>query len=131
MCVTCKIPLNVAESSRPTASVRSSGARSPRADDEAEVKDALVGQYGATVLGLPGAHGFDLTAYLVPLAAVLALAATLLTLLPRWRRSARAQDAAAPSPPASAPRTPHGWSQTWPASTGRPPPPALHPLQAR
>jgi hypothetical protein len=43
------------------------------------------------VLGLPSAHGFDLTVYLVPLAAFLALLATLAVLLPRWRRHARAQ----------------------------------------
>lgn len=99
MCVTCKIPLNVAESKqadRERAFIRREIANG---DTEAQVKDALVGQFGSTVLGLPGAHGFDLTAYLVPLAAVLALAATLLTLLPRWRRRARAQAAAAPSPP--------------------------------
>jgi hypothetical protein len=43
------------------------------------------------VLGLPGAHGFDLAAYLVPLAVVLALLAALALLLPRWRRRTRAQ----------------------------------------
>jgi cytochrome c-type biogenesis protein CcmH len=91
MCVTCKIPLIVAES--------------PQADRErvfikgligegetgAQIERALVSQYGPAALGLPSAHGFDLTAYLVPLAAVLALAATLALLLPRWRRHARAQ----------------------------------------
>ena len=99
MCVTCKIPLNVAESKqadRERAFIRREIAKG---DSEAQVKDALVGQFGVTVLGLPGAHGFDLTAYLVPLAAVIALAATLLTLLPRWRRRARAQAAAANSAP--------------------------------
>jgi cytochrome c-type biogenesis protein CcmH len=99
MCVTCKIPLNVAESKqadRERAFIRREIAKG---DTEAQVKDALVGQFGSTVLGLPGAHGFDLTAYLVPLAAVIALAATALTLLPRWRRRARAQATAAPSIP--------------------------------
>jgi cytochrome c-type biogenesis protein CcmH len=99
MCVTCKIPLNVAESKqadRERAFIRREIAKG---DTEAQVKDALVGQFGSTVLGLPGAHGFDLTAYLVPLAAVIALAATLLTLLPRWRRRARAQAKATPSLP--------------------------------
>jgi cytochrome c-type biogenesis protein CcmH len=94
MCVTCKIPLNVAESKqadRERAFIRREIAKG---DTEAQVKDALVGQFGSTVLGLPGDHGFDLTAYLVPLAAVVALAATLLTLLPRWRRRARAQTTA-------------------------------------
>jgi cytochrome c-type biogenesis protein CcmH len=98
MCVTCKIPLNVAQSQQADRERVFIRHQIERGEDEAQVKDALVGQYGASVLGLPGAHGFDLTAYLVPLAAVLALAATLLTLLPRWRRQARAQAAAAPRP---------------------------------
>ncbi len=49
------------------------------------------------MLGLPAAKGFDLTVYLVPVAVVVLLLATFLTLLPRWRRAARAQ-AGADSP---------------------------------
>jgi cytochrome c-type biogenesis protein CcmH len=98
MCVTCKIPLNVAESpqaDRERAFIQSliSGGQS-----EAQVKQSLVDQYGASVLGLPANHGFDAAAYLVPLAAVLGLAATLLVLLPRWRRRARAADSATLAP---------------------------------
>jgi cytochrome c-type biogenesis protein CcmH len=91
MCVTCKIPLNVAESpqaQRERAFIRGlidQGQREP------QIKRALVAQYGPTVLGLPGTHGFDLTAYLVPIAVVLALLLMLALLLPRWRRHARAQ----------------------------------------
>lgn len=104
MCVTCKIPLNVAES--PQASREKAFIQSliDRGEDESEIKSALVAQYGPSVLSVPAAHGFDLTVYLVPLAAVLALLGTFLTLLPRWRRRARAQAAmrAAPSPLAAA-----------------------------
>jgi hypothetical protein len=57
------------------------------------------------VLALPGAHGFDLAAYLVPLAAVLALLAALALLLPRWRRHARAQTARSSAPDRSPPAT--------------------------
>ena len=85
MCVTCKIPL--------------SNAQSPQADDErayiqrlidrgdtlGQVEHALVGQYGTQVLALPPAQGFDLTVYLVPVAVIVALLATLAVLLPRWR----------------------------------------------
>lgn len=94
MCVTCKIPLNVAQSQQANRERAFIQRQIDRGESEDEVKQALVGQYGASVLGLPRAHGFDLTAYLVPIAAVLALIGTLLTLLPRWRRSARAQAAA-------------------------------------
>ena len=104
MCVTCKIPLNVAQSAqadRERAFIQSliDGGAS-----EAQIKSALVGQYGQTVLGLPSTHGFDLAAYLVPIAAVLVLLGTLAVLLPRWRASARAQAASrsAPAPLASA-----------------------------
>ena len=100
MCVTCKIPLNVAES--PQASREKAFIQSliDKGQDESEIKRALVAQYGPSVLSVPPAHGFDLTVYLVPLAAVLALLGTFLTLLPRWRRRARAQAAmrTAPTP---------------------------------
>jgi len=89
MCVTCKIPLNVAQSPQADRERSFIQRLIDRGDSEAQVKQALVGQYGPTVLGLPGAHGFDLTAYLVPLAVVLALLALLVVLLPRWRRHAR------------------------------------------
>jgi cytochrome c-type biogenesis protein CcmH/NrfF len=89
MCVTCKIPLIVAQS--PQADRERAFIRGLIAEGrtEAQIESALVSQYGPTALGLPRAHGFDLTAYLVPLFAVLALAATLALLLPRWRRRAR------------------------------------------
>jgi cytochrome c-type biogenesis protein CcmH/NrfF len=89
MCVTCKIPLIVAES--PQADRERVFIRGLIAEGETEsqIERALVSQYGPSALGLPSAHGFDLTVYLVPLAAVLALAVTLAMLLPRWRRRAR------------------------------------------
>jgi cytochrome c-type biogenesis protein CcmH/NrfF len=89
MCVTCKIPLIVAQSpqaDRERAFIRGLIAKGRTG---AQIESALVSQYGPTALGLPSAHGFDLTAYLVPLFAVLALAATLALLLPRWRGRTR------------------------------------------
>ncbi len=96
MCVTCKIPLNVAESPQADRERAFIQRLIDQGLNETQIKRALVGQYGASVLGLPAAHGFDLTVYLVPLAAVLLLLGTFLTLLPKWRRSARAQAAAEP-----------------------------------
>ena len=95
MCVTCKIPLNVAQSPQADRERAYIQELIDQDDDEAQIKSALVGQYGPAVLGLPAAHGFDLTAYLVPLAAVLALLVTLALLLPRWRRRSAAQAAGA------------------------------------
>jgi cytochrome c-type biogenesis protein CcmH len=91
MCVTCKIPLNVAQS--PQADRERAFIQSLIDDgrSEAQIKDALVGQYGHAALALPSNSGFDAAAYLVPLAALLALLAALGVLLPRWRRRARTQ----------------------------------------
>jgi cytochrome c-type biogenesis protein CcmH/NrfF len=100
MCVTCKIPLNVAQSpqaDRERAFIQSLIAEGK---SEAQIKRALVGQYGPAVLALPSSHGFDLAAYLVPVAALLALLAGL-ALFPRWRRRAPAAPAQQPSAPLS------------------------------
>jgi cytochrome c-type biogenesis protein CcmH len=91
MCVTCKIPLNVAQSPQADRERAFIQGLIDEGQTEAQIKRSLVNQYGPTVLALPGAHGFDLTVYLVPLAAFLALLATLAVLLPRWRRRAREQ----------------------------------------
>jgi cytochrome c-type biogenesis protein CcmH len=96
MCVTCKIPLNVAQSPQADRERAFIAGLIAAGDGEAQIKRALVTQYGPTVLALPSTHGFDLAAYLVPLAVVVGLAATLAALLPRWRRRARAQAGAAP-----------------------------------
>jgi len=90
MCVTCKIPLNVAESPQANEERAYIQELIDKGQSESQIKSSLVEQYGPAVLGLPSAHGFDLTAYLVPLVVVLALIATLLVLLPSWRRHARA-----------------------------------------
>jgi cytochrome c-type biogenesis protein CcmH len=91
MCVTCKIPLDVAESPQADRERAFIQGLIDQGESESQIKRALVAQYGPTVLGLPSAHGFDLTAYLVPVAAVLALLLLLVLLLPRWRRHARAR----------------------------------------
>jgi cytochrome c-type biogenesis protein CcmH len=99
MCVTCKIPLNVAQSPQADRERAFIQGLIDRGESEAQIKRALVDQYGPSALALPSEHGFSLAAYLVPLAAVLALLAGLAVLLPRWRRHARARvDAGAPAP---------------------------------
>jgi cytochrome c-type biogenesis protein CcmH/NrfF len=97
MCVTCKVALN--ESSSPQANVERHYIREliARGRDEAQIKRALVAQFGPTVLALPSAHGFDLTVYLVPAAVVAALLATVALLLPSWRRRGRSGGPAAPA----------------------------------
>jgi cytochrome c-type biogenesis protein CcmH len=99
MCVTCKIPLNVAQSPQADRERAFIQSLIDGGQTEAQIKRALVGQYGSTVLALPSTHGFDLAAYLVPLAALLALVAVLAVLLPRWRTRALAANGKGTSPP--------------------------------
>ena len=99
MCVTCKIPLNVAESPQADRERAFIQRLIDQGLDETQIKRALVAQYGAAVLGLPAAKGFDLTVYLVPLAAVLVLLGTFLTLLPKWRRSTSREASSKPPTP--------------------------------
>jgi cytochrome c-type biogenesis protein CcmH/NrfF len=56
---------------------------------KAEVKDALVAQYGPAVLALPQGSGFDLSAYLVPLIAFVVAVIALAFGVLRWRRAGR------------------------------------------
>jgi cytochrome c-type biogenesis protein CcmH len=67
--------------------------------DKQQIKDALVNQYGEEVLATPGGSGFDLTAYLIPIFAVIAAASALFVGVRRWRRSEPGPEptAAAPS----------------------------------
>jgi len=102
MCVTCKIPLNVAESPQADRERAYIQSLIDEGKSEAQIKRALVAQYGPTVLGLPSDHGFDLTAYLVPVAVVAALIAVALAVLPRWRWRAREQASREPPPALSA-----------------------------
>ncbi len=90
MCVTCKIPLNVAESPQANEERAYIQELIDQGQSESQIKSSLVEQYGPAVLGLPRAHGFDLAAYLVPVVVVAVLIVTLLVLLPSWRRQARA-----------------------------------------
>jgi cytochrome c-type biogenesis protein CcmH/NrfF len=69
---------------------------------KAEIKDALVAQYGPSVLALPKASGFDLSAYLVPIVAIVLAVIVLAFSVSRWRRDGRRSqpdEDAAPAPP--------------------------------
>jgi cytochrome c-type biogenesis protein CcmH/NrfF len=94
MCVTCKIPLTVAVSPQANRERAYIQRLIDRGETLAQIKRALVFQYTDAVLALPPSHGFDLGVYLVPGAVVLVLLATVAVLLPRWRRRARAAQAA-------------------------------------
>ena len=54
---------------------------------EAQIKDALVAEYGEEVLALPQGSGFSLSAYVVPIVAFLVAAVALAFGVLRWRRA--------------------------------------------
>lgn len=97
MCVTCKVALDESQAPQADREREYIQLLIDEGEGEAEIKRSLVAQYGPTVLGLPSAHGFDLAVYLVPLAVVLGLLATVLLLIPSWRRRARSRSAAGAS----------------------------------
>jgi cytochrome c-type biogenesis protein CcmH len=62
-----------------------------------EIKERLVDEYGPGVLALPDSSGFNLTAYLAPIAGLLIAAAALFFAIRRWRRDTEAEAADAPA----------------------------------
>jgi len=105
MCVTCKEPLNVAQSPQALAERSYISGLIAKGETKAQIENALVGQYGPTVLGVPRARGFNVFFYVLPPVLLLAGIASLAVLIPRWRRRARAAaavEAAAPPAPALA-----------------------------
>jgi cytochrome c-type biogenesis protein CcmH/NrfF len=66
---------------------------------KAQIKDALVAEYGQEVLALPEGSGFNLSAYLVPVIAFLVAAVALAIGVARWRRDGTPPG---PGPPTAA-----------------------------
>ena len=88
MCVTCKIPLNVAEGPQPNRQREFIRGLIAQGKSKQQIKSALVIEYGPNVLALPETKGFGITAYAIPLALLALLATGLALLIPRWRRRA-------------------------------------------
>jgi cytochrome c-type biogenesis protein CcmH len=86
MCVVCGTPLNLSES--PQADRERAYIRRliDQGDSKAQIKDKLKAQYGPAVLALPQDSGFDLAAYVVPIALFVVALFLLILFVPRWRR---------------------------------------------
>jgi cytochrome c-type biogenesis protein CcmH/NrfF len=87
MCPICGTALNLSgapQADRERAFIRRQIAAGKTKD---EIKNALVAQYGTEVLAEPQRSGFDLTAWLVPVAATLVAALGIAIGLRRWRRA--------------------------------------------
>ena len=97
MCVQCKTALNVSTSAvadQERAFIRRQIALGK---DKQQVKAALVDEFGPGVLAQPEEKGFNLAAYLVPIALALIALAGLIVAARRWRRRP-AEAAPAPEP---------------------------------
>jgi cytochrome c-type biogenesis protein CcmH len=96
VCPTCKTTLqmsNAPVAERMRAFIRQ---RIAAGDTKSEIKDKLVAQFGESVLAAPPARGFNLLAWLVPIAGGLIAAVAVAVLALRWSRS-RAAPAGGPS----------------------------------
>jgi cytochrome c-type biogenesis protein CcmH len=86
MCVTCKVPLNIAEGAQPDSQRALIRDLIDQGQTKAQIKQELVKQYGPDVIALPEDEGFGLTAYAIPLVLGALVLAGLALLVPRWRR---------------------------------------------
>jgi cytochrome c-type biogenesis protein CcmH len=96
VCPTCKTTLamsNAPVAERMRAFIRE---RIAAGDTKSEIKDKLVAQFGESVLAAPPARGFNLLAWLLPIAGALAAVVAVAFLARRWSRS-RADATAGPS----------------------------------
>lgn len=87
MCPVCGTLLALAESPQAQREKAFIGRLIGEGKSKAEIKDALVAQYGDAVLALPQDNGFDLSAYVVPIVAFVIAALALGFGVYRWRRS--------------------------------------------
>lgn len=99
MCTVCKEPLAVAQSLEADRERAFISNLIGKGYTKHQIEQAMVAQYGESVLALPPAHGFNLTVYILPPAVVVLGAAGLGFALPRWRRRTRAQAQGMPPPP--------------------------------
>jgi cytochrome c-type biogenesis protein CcmH len=101
MCVVCHEPLNVSQSPEALQERSVLITLIDKGETKTQIENAMVADYGPTVLGVPKAKGFNLVVYILPPLLLLAGIASLAVILPRWRRRARV--AAAETVPAGPP----------------------------
>jgi len=85
-CPTCSTPLNVSEAPVALDMKEFIAERIAEGDSKQEIIDALVEEFGPSVLAVPPKEGFDLLAWLVPLVAVVVGLMLIPLLVLTWRR---------------------------------------------
>jgi cytochrome c-type biogenesis protein CcmH len=86
MCPTCGTTLELSNAPAANQIRRFVCARAAAGDSEGEIKDQLVTEFGRGVLASPPKEGFDLLAWVLPLAALGLGAAAVALLVVRWSR---------------------------------------------
>ena len=86
VCPTCKSTLDQSDAPIARRMKRFIARRIAAGDTKSEIKQKLVAQFGKGVLAAPEREGFDLVAWVLPLAGVAAGAIVLTALLWRWTR---------------------------------------------
>lgn len=89
MCIECNVPLNIAEAAQADATRAQIRLLLDRGLNDEQVLDQLVDDFGPNILATPKAEGFNLLAFVVPIAALGGLLGLGLVLLPRWRGNRR------------------------------------------
>jgi len=89
ICVSCHEPLQMVHSPQAISEQQTLQGLVNKGLTDAEIKSAMVDQYGVGVLARPPASGFNLTVYILPPAVFLGGLALLIYTLPKWRERAR------------------------------------------
>jgi cytochrome c-type biogenesis protein CcmH len=97
MCLECGTALNVSTSDVADQERDFIAGLIAQGKTKAEIKAALVDEYGPRVLAEPQDDGFQLTAWVVPVLAALAALALVVLVARRWRGRGRAGEAAVAS----------------------------------
>jgi cytochrome c-type biogenesis protein CcmH/NrfF len=103
MCPICGTLLQLAESPQAQREKAFIARLIAEGKSEGQIKDALVVQYGDTVLALPKGSGFSLSAYLVPIVAFVIAVIALGLGVARWRRAAAEDEASRGDPEVEGP----------------------------
>lgn len=91
MCVSCGVPLAIAESPQADAERRTINTMIAQGLTKKQIEDRLVTFYGRNVLASPKKSGFGLAAYLIPIVLVLLALIAGAFFLPKWKNRERTE----------------------------------------
>ena len=98
MCTICGTTLQLANSPQAERERALINSLIAEGKDKDQIKDALVAEYGPSVLAVPDASGFGLTAFIVPILGIAIALIAIALAARRWRQARRETVAAAPPP---------------------------------